>query len=67
LNLINRRREFFNVTLEEIKQVVTTNFSKPVEFIELADAPEYRQSLVLKQNGTPVKAEQARFSLFKTT
>lgn len=51
LNLINRRREFFRVTLDEIKQVITTNFSKPVEFIELADAPEYRQSLVLRQGG----------------
>jgi hypothetical protein len=56
LNMINRRREFFHVTLDEIKQVVITHFKKPVEFIELADAQEFRQSLILKQNGTPVKA-----------
>jgi hypothetical protein len=50
LNRINRRREFFRVTLEEIETVVRTNFAKPVEFIRLADAPEYRQSLILKTN-----------------
>jgi hypothetical protein len=49
LNAINRRREFFNVTLKEIEEVVKTNFNKPVEFIELADAVEYRESLALKQ------------------
>ena len=65
LNLINRRREFFHVTLEEIEHVVRTNFSKPVEFIELADAPEYRQSLVLKQNGASVNAEQTPVALFR--
>jgi hypothetical protein len=49
LNLINRRREFFHVTLDEIKQVVMTNFGKAVEYLETADADEYRQSMVLKQ------------------
>lgn len=49
LNLINRRREFFNVSLEEIERVVKTNFSKPVEFTKMADAAEYRESLALKQ------------------
>lgn len=49
LNMINRRREFFRVTLDEIEYVVRNNFSKPVEFVLLADAPEYRQSLLLQQ------------------
>ena len=49
LNIINRRREFFNVTLKEIEEVVKTNFNKPVEFIELADAIEYRESLALQR------------------
>lgn len=48
LNLINMRREFFHVSLDEIEQVVKTNFQKPVEFVKLADADEYRQSLMLK-------------------
>lgn len=49
LNMINKRREFFRVTLEEIEHVVRNNFSKPVEFVVLADAAEYRQSLMLKE------------------
>lgn len=47
LNMINGRREFFNVTLEEIEAVIRRNFSKPVEVTHLADAPEYRQSIKL--------------------
>lgn len=49
LNMVNRRREFFKVSLQEIEQVVKTNFSKPVEFVETASAEQYRQSLLLKQ------------------
>lgn len=32
LNMVNQRREFFNVTLEEIEKVVKENFDKTVEF-----------------------------------
>ena len=53
LNLINRRREFLHVSLEEIERVVKTNFSKPVEFTKMADAAEYRESLALKQSAIP--------------
>lgn len=53
LNMINRRREFFYVTLDEIEKVVKTNFSKPVEFIKIAEAAEYRESLMLKKSTIP--------------
>jgi hypothetical protein len=46
--MINQRREFFKVTLGEIENVVKTNFNKPVEFAQLAEAAEYRQSLSLR-------------------
>ncbi len=49
LNMINRRREFFSVTLDEIEKEVRTNFSKPVEFVRIADAAEYRQSRNIKE------------------
>lgn len=49
LNFVNQRREFFNVTLDEIKQVVKENYDKSVEFIELAPAEQYRESLKLKE------------------
>jgi ribosomal protein L7/L12 len=50
LNMVNQRREFFNVTLDEIKEVVMKNFDKSVEFIEIPEAEQYRTSLKMKKN-----------------
>lgn len=50
LNMVNPRREFFHVTLEEIEEVVKKNFDKSVEFTRIADAEQYRQSLKIKEN-----------------
>ena len=44
LNMVNHRREFFHVTLDEIKKVVKENYDKTVEFIEVPDAEQYRIS-----------------------
>lgn len=44
LNLVNQRREFFHVTLAEIKEVVRKNFDKTVEFVDVPDAEQYRIS-----------------------
>lgn len=49
LNMVNTRREFFNVTLDEIKKVVKENFDKTVEFIDVPDAEQYRVSQKIKQ------------------
>jgi len=49
VNMVNQRREFFNVTLNEIKDVVRKNFDKTVEFNDFADAEQYRISLKMKQ------------------
>lgn len=49
LNLINRRREFFNVGLDEIEKVVKMNFNKPVDFIKTPEAAQYRESLMRKK------------------
>ena len=48
LNMVNTRREFFNVTLDEIKEVVRKNFDKTVEFIDIPDAEQYRVSQNMK-------------------
>lgn len=48
LNKINSRREFFAVSLEEIKTEVRKNFDKTVEWIDIPEAEQYRQSLLLK-------------------
>ena len=42
LNLVNQRREFFRVSLDEIKDVVKNNFDKTVEFVDVPDADQYR-------------------------
>ncbi len=48
LNMVNQRREFFNVTLDEIKEVVRKNFDKTVEFVDTPDAEQYRISQKMK-------------------
>lgn len=50
VNMINKRREFFNVTLDEIKKVVKDNFDKTVEFKDTAPAEQYRETLKIKNN-----------------
>lgn len=49
LNFVNQRREFFRVSLDEIKKVVKENYDQSVEFIDLASAEQYRESLVLQK------------------
>lgn len=49
LNMVNTRREFFNVTLDEIKEVVKKNFDKTVEFIDVPDAEQYRISQKMRE------------------
>lgn len=48
LNFVNQRREFFNVTLDEIKEVIRKNYDKTVEFVDVAPAEQYRESIRLK-------------------
>lgn len=52
LNMVNARREFFNVTLEEIKEVVKNNYDKTVEFIDVADATQFRISQKMRVSET---------------
>ncbi len=47
VNRVNPRKEFFNVSLDEIINVVKENHNKTVEVTKLADAEEYRKSLKL--------------------
>lgn len=48
VNMVNTRREFFKVTLDEIKDVIRKNYDKTVEFIDIPDAEQYRISLKMK-------------------
>lgn len=49
INMINHRREFFNVSLKEIEEVVKREFDKTVEFKEMPDAEQYRETLMIKK------------------
>ena len=53
VNKINTRREFFRVSLDEIKREVNRNFDKTVEWIDFPEAEQYRQSLLL--GGKPIQ------------
>ena len=50
LNMVNTRREFFNVTLDEIKEVIKKSFDKTVEFIDVPDAEQYRISQKMREH-----------------
>jgi hypothetical protein len=47
VNLVNDRREFFNVTINEIEKVVN-EFKGDIEITKLAEAREYRESIQMR-------------------
>ena len=49
VNMTNSRKEFFNVTLDEIKQVVLENYDKTVDFVDIPSAQQYRESLRIRE------------------
>lgn len=49
VNMVNKRREFFNVTLDEIKAVVKQNYDQTAEFIDVADAEQFRISQKMRE------------------
>ena len=49
VNMVNNRREFFRVSLDEIKKVIQENFDKSVEFVDSPYAEQYRQSLLIQK------------------
>lgn len=49
VNMINQRREFFHVTLEEIEAVIKKNFDKTVDFIKTPEAEQFRESQMIKK------------------
>lgn len=49
LNMVNTRREFFRVSLDEIKDVIKKNFDNTVDFVDVPLAEQFRQSELLRQ------------------
>ncbi|MFM1581245.1 DUF4041 domain-containing protein [Helcococcus bovis] len=49
VNAINNRKEFYNITLEDIKKTLEEYKNLTFDFNEIAEAEEYRQTLKLKE------------------
>lgn len=49
MNLVNTRREFFRCTLGEIEDAVLRNYDKTVEFTEVPEAEQYRESELMRK------------------
>lgn len=49
VNKVNNRKEFFNVSLEEIKKVVSENHDKTVEYVDCPSAQQYRETEMIKK------------------
>jgi len=52
LNLVNGRKEFFRVNLDAIKKVVQDNHDKTVDFVNLPEAQQYRESMMMRKGKT---------------
>lgn len=48
VNLVNPRKEFYNVSLVEIEKVVKENYNATVTFTHIAEAVQYRESLRIR-------------------
>lgn len=48
VNMVNPRREFFHVSLDEIKSVIRQNYDKTVEFNDYPDAEQWRISVKMR-------------------
>jgi hypothetical protein len=62
VNLVNFRREFFHVTLQEIIDAVGVHFGD-ITFVKTPEAAEYRETLAQRKESVPT--EPARFMLPK--
>ena len=49
VNYVNSRKEFFNVSIEEIEKIIKKNYDKSVEFYKFPEAKQYRETLKLKE------------------
>lgn len=52
VNKVNSRKEFFNVPLENIKNIVKNNYNATVNWTETAAAIEYRESLQMERQAS---------------
>jgi hypothetical protein len=67
LNLVNLRREYFRVTLDEVIAAVS-EYHGEITFVKYPEAAEYRQTLAMrKANLIPVPECQAEIAIEVTS
>lgn len=49
VNMVNQRKEFFNVTIEELKEELAKHGDLAINFEEVPEALEYRESVKIKK------------------
>lgn len=49
VNMVNGRKEFFKVSLDEIEEIVKKNHENLIEFNKIADAEQYRETIKIKE------------------
>lgn len=60
INMINNRKEFFDVSLEEIEKVIKENANAEIQFTKMAEAREYRETLAMLQRLTQEMNEKGK-------
>ena len=50
VNLINSRKEFFRVSLDEIENTVKVNYNNTVSFTKIPIAKEYNETIQILNN-----------------
>lgn len=66
LNYINLRREYFDISLDEIERLVKENHGE-IEFIKVPEAKEYRESLIIKEKMLKGEEKPVLGSAFPST
>ncbi len=56
VNLVNLRREFFRVTLDEIRVAVAQEFGQ-VTFVLVPEAEQYRQTMAMSKDEEPKQTQ----------
>ena len=52
VNKVNMRKEFFRITMDDVKQIVEENKGAVHSFVEVPEAEEYRETLVIEQQSS---------------
>ena len=50
VNKVNMRKEFFKITMDDVKQIVEENKGAVHSFVEVPEAEEYRETLMMEQS-----------------